>query len=770
MSSVSPIRRLMLRARFMRKMVAHTALAVVASCAFAPIAWSQACAPGACGREGARPCNFWERIPSCDPLLVESGGCCRHPACGRGGERACVVVERVPSCDGGLVEGNGRCVMPTPCGGEGQRPCIFWEVVPSCEVNLVEEPLGVACKHPPCGREGEAACTVGQRIPSCDVGLVERSGRCGLATPCGGETQRACPFWERPFPCDASLVNTNGMCAHPPCGRLGEVACTVNVRVPSCDPTLVEIAGRCAHPPCGTEGQRPCALVERIPSCDAGLIERPLGVSCVHPPCGREGGRACLITERVPSCDGDLVEAGGVCVSASPCVLADSRVAVTRPRMASPSPLAAMRISPKGLVATRANGGAIRLEWDAVSGATGFVVSRGGRRLGSLGPNARSFDDSGLADGLHEYVVQALPARPKVIDARVSVRVGRFNIVVLGDSVAWGQGLSDAHKFSSQTADAVSAAIQMPVNIVMAAHSGANVIPPTGSRPSDEAAATPGEIPNTFPTMVKQVELAAASLPPGSPADLVLIAGCINDVGAASIMNPTNNAAQIGGLAESACGIPMMDLLSRVGGRFPGARIVLLGYYPLVSNASDLTAIGAFMALSGVAVTAGTAALGVPSVNPVTGAIIGGAVTEVTQRLAAMNAQAFYVTATRVLARSARAVNQRIEGRVSFACPAFTPANAYGAPQSWLWLIPAGGTSNDEVNQARNQICSRDDLLTTAGGTPGSLGLSRTKCRVAALGHPNLLGARAYFTAIDAEISAFYPYWREAFAPVQRGR
>lgn len=270
-----------------------------------------------CGAEGQNACPVWVRVPSCNALLVESGGRCVHPPCGREGEAACTVFQRVPSCDTGLVENNGRCGLPTPCGAQGQRACRIWERVPSCDPYLVES--GGSCVHPACGREGEAACTINVRVPSCDINLAEVGGRCVLPTPCGNEGQRACRVWENIPSCRSrDLVESGGSCVHPACGRTGEAACTINVRVPSCDAGLIEVNGRCGPPtPCGGEGERACLVWERLPpSCNAGLVET--GGRCVHPPCGREGERACLLTERVPSCDGALVETGGRCVRPSP--------------------------------------------------------------------------------------------------------------------------------------------------------------------------------------------------------------------------------------------------------------------------------------------------------------------------------------------------------------------------------------------------------------------------------------------------------------------
>ena len=132
----------------------------------------------ACGAEGQRPCTVFERIPSCDKNLVESGAKCVHPPCGRNGEKACLVTQRIPSCDDNLVELSGKCWTRGACGAENQRACAVVERVPSCNANLVER--NATCIRLACGRMGERACTIGERIPSCDTGLKEIPG-------CNGE-------------------------------------------------------------------------------------------------------------------------------------------------------------------------------------------------------------------------------------------------------------------------------------------------------------------------------------------------------------------------------------------------------------------------------------------------------------------------------------------------------------------------------------------------------------------------------------------------------
>jgi len=90
----------------------------------------------ACGGPGQRACCVTERIPSCNPGMKEVLGCsgnctcggpnpagalksighCVAQTCGGLGQRACCVTERVPSCDPGLLEVPG-CTGDCKCGG-----------------------------------------------------------------------------------------------------------------------------------------------------------------------------------------------------------------------------------------------------------------------------------------------------------------------------------------------------------------------------------------------------------------------------------------------------------------------------------------------------------------------------------------------------------------------------------------------------------------------------------------------------------------------------
>lgn len=133
----------------------------------------------ACGMQHQRPCNIWERVPSCDSGLIEQSGKCIKPKsnvtpalnCGKINQRPCKVHERTPSCDNGLVEdfSKNRCLKPNVrpalnCGKLQQRPCSINERVPSCNKGLMEDFITNKCTQP--SNELKQTFNALERIPT----------------------------------------------------------------------------------------------------------------------------------------------------------------------------------------------------------------------------------------------------------------------------------------------------------------------------------------------------------------------------------------------------------------------------------------------------------------------------------------------------------------------------------------------------------------------------------------------------------------------------
>src|SRR5918999_1774692 len=112
-----------------------------------------------------------------------------------------------------------------------------------------------------------------------------------------------------------------------------------------------------------------------------------------------------------------------------------------------------------------------------------------------------------------------------------------FEMLVLGDSVMWGQGLREEEKFYTKVREALEREVVCrKVNLRVLAHSEATILPKREFCPD-----APGEVPARRPTINAEVELAVqdyagAGVPLGS-VGLVVVDGGINDVTVARIIN-----------------------------------------------------------------------------------------------------------------------------------------------------------------------------------------------------------------------------------------
>ena len=101
-----------------------------------------------------------------------------------------------------------------------------------------------------------------------------------------------------------------------------------------------------------------------------------------------------------------------------------------------------------------------------------------------------------------------------------------MKVTVVGDSVAWGQGLLDTHKYSS----IVNQTLGLATPPLMLAHSGATI----GIRGATPFTAQSGEVPTSSPTVLEQV----AAAPDPADTQVVLMNGlqsAVRDCGDARV-------------------------------------------------------------------------------------------------------------------------------------------------------------------------------------------------------------------------------------------
>jgi lysophospholipase L1-like esterase len=393
-----------------------------------------------------------------------------------------------------------------------------------------------------------------------------------------------------------------------------------------------------------------------------------------------------------------------------------------------------------------------------------------------------------------------IPAASKTYGSQAqSKRTKRpFRMLVLGDSVMWGQGLEDEHKFSYKIREWIcaqrnggSCQNKDDVQIHVEAHSGAVIAQPSGDESKkeeerftriDAPVKYPGEVNHKYPSVWGQVDLArryyeANSIPP-SEVDLIFVNGGINDMGAPKILLPFFGGS-VTDFARKYCEADMKLLLEKVASTFPNARIVVPGYFPLVSiNTPDNI----------VAETIGYLFLGKKEKANEKGAIEKAStkpadevapkpsnwlrnLAKRSQQWADASNNAFQAavksfnsggSALPLVGKKIPAPPPTASMRALFVVIPFRNENAYAAKEAFLWkLIPrppdveiecAGKDSlkkliaSDELQTKRPCMCDQvgkgDDLI----------------CLWAGAFHPNVQGADLYFRSITKELERILPF------------
>jgi hypothetical protein len=303
-----------------------------------------------------------------------------------------------------------------------------------------------------------------------------------------------------------------------------------------------------------------------------------------------------------------------------------------------------------------------------------------------------------------------------------------MNLLVIGDSVCWGQGLLDQHKFSTMVATALGATLESH------AHSGAII----GAGSSTVGTPVDGEVPVSLPSILQQ--LSKCQHP--EDVDLVIVNGGINDVSVGKILSPLTTIDQLDQSVHQHCGTDIFFLLQKIGSVItkPGAKVVVPGYYTILSP--DSTHFGKaeqlFMLLEmhGVATGAFTLPALSLDVDPLE------FLPSVTN-----NCHEFFVRSNAELAGAVARANRQFAGspKLIFTGLPFTDQNAVFASHPLLWGLELDLEAEDEVVAARKPECKKvfGDIL----HLPQLL-----ECQRASAGHPNVEGAALISKTILASL------------------
>jgi hypothetical protein len=376
----------------------------------------------------------------------------------------------------------------------------------------------------------------------------------------------------------------------------------------------------------------------------------------------------------------------------------------------------------------------------------------------------------------------ALAARAPFPVALCQTPPGRlpFEMLALGDSVMWGQGLREDEKYYTLVRRGLEDEIlHRPVRLLLKAHSGATILPDR----SDCIVAS-GEINVSTPTITYQIRLAledyrSRGVPPES-VGLVLTNGGINDATVARLLNVfITNPEKVRKLAREHCGERMRGLLRGIVTAFPNALVVVTGYFPFVSSRTD-PAFLKNMILAYLGLDRGRQSL--ESADKLSGSHNR---TWLQERLAELSSE-WYRASTENLQRATDQANAEVAGRpelqlsdarrsanplaalmppserrrVFFAPVKFEDDQAYAAPRTRFWKI-TGSNPNPGTDPDASRLITDDHQFAARQWQclqpKYKQRLLLQICQVAGVGHPNTLGARMYADAILSTLRQLTP-------------
>ncbi|MFC5860819.1 hypothetical protein ACFPT7_00775 [Acidicapsa dinghuensis] len=293
-------------------------------------------------------------------------------------------------------------------------------------------------------------------------------------------------------------------------------------------------------------------------------------------------------------------------------------------------------------------------------------------------------------------------------------------IVTFGDSVTWGQGLLDVHKFDRIVAG--------PEGLLLRpAHSGALL----GAETDNSTQLVYPEIPVGYPSVWQQV----LEFEPWTDVDWAIVNGGINDVSVTRIINPWVATDVITQLTQQYCGKVMGELLPVLAGKLmkPGAKVAVMGYFPIVSPLTKFDNERQPKMLLEMH--------GVPTTSSVTGA---SANAEQLIPAIVANSMAFWQTSTACLKDAVAKTNATLGREVCvFVESPLKEENALWAPQGQLWQLTWDLNAEDEVKSIRDAKCS-DLYGDVVDAFPWII------CDRASVGHPNVEGTARIAQSLKA--------------------
>ena len=330
-----------------------------------------------------------------------------------------------------------------------------------------------------------------------------------------------------------------------------------------------------------------------------------------------------------------------------------------------------------------------------------------------------------------------------------------FELLVVGDSLIFGQGLLEKDKIHTHVAEWLRTSAPggpRDVNLKMKAHSGSTLkfhaedAEAYRKAGRDETFFYKREVNVSFPSTWKQIEVAAEEYRAAgkSGADLILLSGCITDITVAKVLDPKGDDDLLRRQAKQFCHDDMLDVLNHSVRLHPRAAIAVVGYFPMVSSQSN----GKRLFNGWLEALDTNRFLKWMMNNP----IMRKAYFQKVGNKAMHRSRLWFEESSRQIESAVDDFNRQFDRRRAvFVGSPLTEDNAVEAPNTLLFKMGKRGISEDPMYAERKADC--DAALPELKRSTG-IEFPIRFCEVAGVGHPNPTGSRKYADAVIAALPA----------------
>lgn len=344
----------------------------------------------------------------------------------------------------------------------------------------------------------------------------------------------------------------------------------------------------------------------------------------------------------------------------------------------------------------------------------------------------------------------AIPAAALALKTAFADPPTRFDLLVVGDSLVWGQGLEEKDKFYTLTKEWLESEAfgrRVNVNLNVKAHSGATI----NLTPREEAGLRKGgisderyyssEINLGYPTITKQLDIARREYDSPDPVGMILVSAGITDLSVASILDPFGDNKKLRADIDRFCRDSMTEMLVHAAKLFPKALIGVLGYYPMISPKTSTKDLFNFT----------LEAISFPRpLKPIANNLLTKQFFKIIRNRAMKRSKIWSELSELRLREAVAAVNARNGStRAVFIKAPINEDNTYGTKESLVFRLQKKGRVDDSFYDRRLSEC-RSTLDEIKKAT--DLKYSLRFCEMAAIGHPNPAGSRAFAEAIKVAV------------------